>query len=97
MNGYRFHVGTAKLSEAGRNGGRNRHGETVVYVDGRPVSLQRISAETGVTVERLADRARSARKRGEPVTMELLTRPLRQQARPTPRPVSPYSVRKALR
>ena len=82
---------------AGRNGGRSRHGETVVYIDGQPVSLQRVSAETGLKVERIAERARAARKRGDPVTMELLTKPLRVQASPGPRPSSGYVVRKALR
>ena len=94
---FKFHVGTAELRRAGRNGGRKRHGGTIVYIDGKPVSLQRISAETGLTVERLAERARSARKRGEPVTMELLERPLRPQAKPAKRPASPYVVRKPLR
>ena len=81
-NGFRFHVGTADLRRAGRNGGRSRHGDTIVYIDGQPVSLQRIAAETGLTVERLADRARSARQRGEPVTLEMLRHPLRDYRRP---------------
>ena len=80
--GFKFHVGTAELRKAGRNGGRRRHGETLVYIEGRPVSLQRIAAETGLTVERLAERAHSARKRGEPITLEMLRHPLRDYRRP---------------
>ena len=96
-NGFRFHVGTAELRRAGSVGGRKRHGLAVVYIDGAPVILQDVSARTGVTVERLSERVRSARARGESVTMELLERPLRPQAKPAKRPVSPYVVRKPLR
>ena len=96
-NGFRFHVGTAELRRAGSVGGRKRHGLSVVYIDGKPVILQDVSARTGVTVERLSERVRSARARGEPVTMELLERPLRPQAKPAKRPASPYVVRKPLR
>lgn len=84
---------------AGRNGGRSRHGETVVYIDGQPVSLQRVSAETGLKVEVLGKRARAARDRGEAVTMAYLTKPLRKQASPVRVRHAPsgYVVRKTLR
>jgi hypothetical protein len=95
--GFRFHVGTNQLREAGRNGGRKRHGLAVVYIDGAPVILQDISAETGVSVERLSDRVKSARARGEPITLEMLRRPLRQQRKPAKPAPSGYVVRKALR
>lgn len=94
--GFRFHLGAKQAQRAGQRGGRKRSGESLVYIDGQPVSLQRISAETGVAVERLAERARSARANGRPVTLELLRAPLRKQASPGPRPSSGF-VRKVLR
>lgn len=96
-NGFRFHVGTAELRSAGRSGGRKRHGLAVVYIDGAPIILQEVAAKTGLTVERLSERVRSARARGEPVTMELLERPLRKQAKPAPPRCSGYVVRRPLR
>lgn len=96
-NGFRFHVGTAELRRAGSNGGRKRHGETIVYIDGKPVSLQRVAADTGLKVEVLGKRARAARDRGEAVTMAYLTKPLQLKAPRKPTQWSGYVVRKALR
>lgn len=95
--GFRFHVGTSQLRAAGRNGGRSKHGLAVVYIDGKPVVLQEIAAKTGVSVERLSERARAARARGEAVTMALLEKPLRKRRPNDPQPISPYVVRKPLR
>lgn len=77
-----FHHTTAERAAAGRNGARSRHGESVVWIDGQPVSLQRLSAEIGVSVERLYDRVYRHRKRGEPITLQALSAPLRPQAPP---------------
>lgn len=96
-NGFRFHVGTAELRRAGRNGGRKRHGDTIIYLEGKPVSLQRVSAETGITVDILARRAKAARERGQVVTMDWLTRPVQEKAPRKSTVWSGYVVRKALR
>lgn len=95
--GFKYHVGTAELRKAGRNGGRRRHGETIIYLDGKPVSLQRISAETGLTVDTLARRAKAARDRGQAVTMDWLTRPVQEKAPRKQTVWSGFVVRKALR
>lgn len=96
-NGFRFHVGTAELRKAGRSGGRKRHGETIIYLDGKPVSLQRLSAETGLRVEVISKRARAARDRGDALTMAYLTKPLQLKTPRKPVAMSGYVVRKALR
>ena len=95
--GFRFHVGTAELRRAGRNGGRKRHGETIIYIDGKPVSLQRVSADTGIKVDILFTRAKAARERGQVVTMEWLTRPVQEKAPRKSTAWLGYVVRKALR
>lgn len=95
--GFKFHVGTAELRRAGRNGGRKRHGGTIVYIDGKPVSLQRVAADTGLKVEVISKRARAARDRGEAVTMDYLTKPLQLKSPRKPVAMSGYVVRKALR
>lgn len=94
---FKFHVGTSELRRAGRNGGRKRHGETLVYIDGQPVSLQRLSAETGLKVEVISKRAARARERGEAVTIDRLTKPLQIKSPRNPVAMSGYVVRKALR
>lgn len=81
-NGFKFHVGTKQLQESGRKGGRATHGESIVYIDGKPYSLQRLAKQHGLTVGRLYTRWRKSKDRGDAITIEDLVKPLRQQRKP---------------
>ncbi len=95
-SGFKYHAGTKQLRAAGRNGGRSTHGESIIYIDGRPYSLQRLSKEHGLTVERLARRCKEWRERGKSITLDDLVKPLRKQRKPAP-PTSTERLRRLLR
>jgi hypothetical protein len=72
---YYHSVTKEERQRASRNGNARRHGPTVVYVDGKPVVLQKVAKEMGVEFERLSKRVQRARAAGTPITMELIRRP----------------------
>lgn len=72
----KFYHTTEELSRAGTNGNTKRHGDSIVYIDGKPYSLQVLSKQHNLAVHRLSNRILKWRKAGKSFTLEDLTKPL---------------------